>query len=151
MNPIVYKNEFGQVHRDYDLPAVLWARGSKEWYVNGERHRANDLPAMYFINETTQWWKNGQLHREGGRPAIKYFCGIDSRDEWWINDRKLSNAQAIAYTLFCRKMEEKKRIRAQKKIYFWWIQICYDLEHPSGCGIRMAQRNLEVFESMMSV
>ena len=149
MNPVVYKNEFGQVHRSDDLPAIEWGRGSKEWYVNGERHRANDLPAIYVINETTQWWKNGQLHREGGLPAIKYFCGIDSSEEWWLNDRKLSSTQAIAYTLFCQKMKKKNRVRAQKKIYFWWIQICYDLEHHSGCGQRMARKNLEVFETMM--
>ena len=53
------------------------------------------------------------------------------------------------YISFCQKMEEKRKIRAQKKIYFWWIQICYDLEHKSGCGQRMAQKNLDVFESMM--
>ena len=55
------------------------------------------------------------------------------------------------YISFCQKMEEKRKIRAQKKIYFWWIQICYDLEHKSGCGQRMAQKNLDVFETMMKV
>ena len=57
--------------------------------------------------------------------------------------------RALDYLLFCKKMEEKRRIRAQKKIYFWWIQICYDLEHHSGCGKRMALKNLELFETMM--
>ena len=42
--------------------------------------------------------------------------------------------KALQYLSFCKKMEEKKRIRAQKKIYFWWIQICYDMEHPCGYG-----------------
>ena len=56
-----------------------------------------------------------------------------------------------AYILFCQRMQEKRRERAQKKIYFWWIQICYDLEHHSGCGQRMAQRNLDVYETMMNV
>ena len=56
-----------------------------------------------------------------------------------------------AYMAFCKKMDEKKKERAQKKIYFWWIQICYNLEHHSGCGKRMAQKNLDVFESMMRV
>ena len=58
--------------------------------------------------------------------------------------------KAHQYLSFCKRMEEKKLIRAQKKIYFWWIQICYDLEHPSGCGQRMAHRNLAVYESMVN-
>ena len=57
--------------------------------------------------------------------------------------------RSIRYLSFCEKMQEKNRIRAQKKIYFWWIQICYDMNHPSGCGKRMAQKNVEEFESMM--
>ena len=47
------------------------------------------------------------------------------------------------YILFCEKMKNKIRERAQKKIYFWWIPICYDLNHPSGCGKRMMQKNWE--------
>ena len=54
------------------------------------------------------------------------------------------------YLVFCKKMEEKTRVRAQKKIYFWWIPICYSLEHPSGCGIRMREKNLEAFRDMMN-
>ena len=57
--------------------------------------------------------------------------------------------RSIRYLSFCEKMQEKNRIRAQKKIYFWWIQICYDMNHPSGCGKRMAQKNVEEYESMM--
>ena len=29
-------------------------------------------------------------------------------------------------------MEEKIRLRAQKKIYFWWIEICYDPNKKVG-------------------
>ena len=47
------------------------------------------------------------------------------------------------YILFCEKMEKKIRERAQKKIYFWWIPICYSLDHPSGCGKRMMMKNLD--------
>ena len=31
--------------------------------------------------------------------------------------------KALHYLSFCKRMEEKKRIRAQKKIYFWWILV----------------------------
>jgi len=34
-------------------------------------------------------------------------------------------------------MEEKIRLRAQKQIYFWWIQICYNPE------IKIGKRMLE--------
>ena len=91
---------------------------------------------------------NGYRHREGGLPAVEDSNG---RKEWWVNGKKLSENQGLVYFSFCQKMKEKKRIRAQKKIYFWWIQICYDLEHHSGCGQRMAMKNLDVFETMMKV
>lgn len=51
--------------------------------------------------------------------------------------------KAKAYIAFCEKMQEKKRHRAQKKIYFWWIPICYDLERE--CGQRMRQKNYEKY------
>ena len=45
------------------------------------------------------------------------------------------------YILFCKKNILKRQLEAQKKIYFWWIPICYSLEHPSGCGQRMMEKN----------
>ena len=47
---------------------------------------------------------------------------------------------------FVRKMREKKRQRAAKKIYFWWIPICYDLERE--CGQRMRMKNFEAFQKL---
>jgi hypothetical protein len=57
--------------------------------------------------------------------------------------------KVLEYLSFCKRMEEKKCIRAQKKIYFWWIQICYDIARP--CGQRMADRNLVVYQSMVNI
>ena len=45
------------------------------------------------------------------------------------------------YIAFCQKMEAKIRERAQKKIYFWWIPICYDVNRETGK--RMMLKNLE--------
>lgn len=42
--------------------------------------------------------------------------------------------------------QEKLRHRAAKKIYFWWIPICYDLERESGK--RMMINNLHEFEKI---
>ena len=144
----------GQCHRDGGLPAIERvegdADGTKEWYVNGLLHRDGGLPAIECVDGSKQWWVNGQQHREGGLPAVEYpEGGDDYENEWWVNGRELSEEKSLKYFSFCQKMKEKILLRAQKKIYFWWIQICYDLDHPSGCGKKMAQRNLEEFETMM--
>ena len=41
------------------------------------------------------------------------------------------------------KLMTKRQERSAKKIYFWWIPICYDMYRPSGQ--RMAQRNYEKY------
>jgi len=56
-------NNAGKVHRDNDMPAVIYEDGSKEWYVNGLRHRDNDLPAVIFKNGYKAWYVNGELIR----------------------------------------------------------------------------------------
>jgi hypothetical protein len=58
--------------------------------------------------------------------------------------------KTLQYLSFCKRMEEKKCNRAQKKIYFWWIPICYDLEHPSGCGKRMAAYNFAEYMNIVN-
>ena len=32
----------------------------------------------------------------------------------------------VKYLSFCEKMDPLKKYRASKKIYFWWIQVCYN-------------------------
>ena len=55
-------NEEGQLHRDNDLPAVIYADGSQFWYKNGELHRDNDLPAFIWADGSQYWWKNGRRY-----------------------------------------------------------------------------------------
>jgi len=45
------------------------------------------------------------------------------------------------YVAFCGKMKIKIREQSAKKIYFWWIPICYDTTR--NCGKRMMVKNLE--------
>ena len=132
------------LNRENDLPAIEWSDGRKEWWINGERHRERDLPAIDYDNNRRQWWKKGMLNREGGLPAIEYY----NIKEWWINGVSLSETKAKLYIEFCSKMKEKIKNRAQKKIYFWWIPICYDIMRT--CGQRMAQKNLNKFEQMIT-
>ena len=35
----IWHDGLGHPHRRGGLPAVEWANGSKEWWVNGKRHR----------------------------------------------------------------------------------------------------------------
>ena len=39
--------------------------------------------------------------------------------------------RCLKYVVFCKKHEEIRRVRAQKKIYFWWVEIS---KRQSGKG-----------------
>ena len=143
----------GVIHRDGGLPAREYANGVREWWVNGQQHRGGGLPAIDFTDETKNWVRewcvNGELHRDGGLPAIECPNG----DKAWFfhgEEIELAPKTGLVYMAFCQRMNEKKRVMAQKKLYFWWIQICYDMDHLSGCGKRMANRNLSSFKELMS-
>jgi len=58
-----WKNSSGQLHRDNDKPAVEWASGSKEWWINGKWHRDNDKPAVEWSNGSKLWCVNGKFIR----------------------------------------------------------------------------------------
>jgi hypothetical protein len=45
------------------------------------------------------------------------------------------------------KLYEKNIIRAQRRLYFWWIPICYDLNRESGQ--RMMERSWNRVQSMI--
>ena len=57
------------------------------------------------------------------------------------------NPKYEKYILVCEKGEEKRRERASKKIYFWWVQVCYDIKRP--CGNRMMRRNYEEYHKIV--
>ena len=69
------------IHRE-DGPAIEYADGYKEWYLNGERH-CESGPAIEGCNGHKEWWLNGNLHREDG-PAIEYTSGLR---EWYLNGK----------------------------------------------------------------
>jgi hypothetical protein len=77
----IWRNPVGQLHRT-DGPAIEWANGSKEWYVNGKIHR-DDGPTRELANGHKEWWANGQLHRTDG-PAIE---GYDGDKEWYVDGK----------------------------------------------------------------
>jgi hypothetical protein len=57
------------LHRDGDLPAVIWDRGHSSWYRDSDLHRDGDQPATVYANGRREWAQEGSLHRDGG-PAV---------------------------------------------------------------------------------
>ena len=47
----------GKLHRDGE-PAIIWADGSQEWYIDDKLHR-DDGPAVIYPNGLQEWWING--------------------------------------------------------------------------------------------
>ena len=83
-----------------------------------------------------------QACKEGDLEVVKYLyeAGADISE---ISEKHKK------YILFCEKMKTKIRERAQKKIYFWWIPICYDITRD--CGKRMMQKNWEATYKLLDV
>jgi len=82
-----YKWKTGELHRE-DGPAVEWADGNKQWYLNNECHRI-DGPACEWSDGSKIWYVNGKLHREDG-PACEY---INGKREWWLHGELFSKEE----------------------------------------------------------
>jgi len=50
----------GELHRDNDLPAIIWEDGTQFWYQNGQRHRDNNLPAVISKCGNRIWYNHGR-------------------------------------------------------------------------------------------
>lgn len=47
------------LHRENDLPAIIWADGSKIWAINGQIHRNKPLPSIYWsFGKKEYYWEN---------------------------------------------------------------------------------------------
>ena len=55
---IRYHNSDGAFHRE-DGPALIWAGGTKAWYINDNPHR-EDGPAVIYSTGIKEWWLNGK-------------------------------------------------------------------------------------------
>ena len=51
----------GRLHRDYDLPAVIYDDGTLAWYNRNQVHRAGGKPAVILPNGEREWWVRGRL------------------------------------------------------------------------------------------
>ena len=79
-----YRND-GELHRIHG-PAIEWANGGQEWWVNGVRHRDNG-PAIITDLGSEFWFCNGIQHRADG-PAVEWYTGSL---EYWIDGKQLKS------------------------------------------------------------
>ena len=84
----VWRNSTGQFHRE-DGPAIEWANGDKEWWVNG--------PVVEMANGDKAWWVHGNLHRTNG-PVVEY---ADGGRKWYFRNKKVSRSKMETYV--CQK------------------------------------------------
>jgi hypothetical protein len=84
-------NDKGKLHR-LDGPAVEWASGYKEWYVEGKLHRL-DSPAIEYADGDKEWWVEGKRHRLDG-PAIEY---ADGYKEWYVEGKLMTEKEFDKY------------------------------------------------------
>ena len=75
----------GVLHRDHDLPAVIYANGDQFWYKYGKLHRDFDLPAAIYSNGDQFWFKNNLQHRDNDLHAVILSNGLKF---WYINGRR---------------------------------------------------------------
>ena len=88
---IRWYNDKVQLHR-LDGPAVEWADGSKEWWVEDKRH-CLDGPAFEDAHGCKAWWVDGKRHRLDG-PAFERASGYK---EWWVEGKYMTEEKFIAY------------------------------------------------------
>lgn len=88
---IRWYNDKDQFHR-LDGPAIEYADGGKEWYVEGKPHRL-DGPAVEYADGSKEWLVEGKLHRLDG-PAIEWAGG---RKAWYVVDKKMTEEEFNAY------------------------------------------------------
>lgn len=60
--------ENGLVHRDNDLPAIVYDDGTHEWYRYGKLHRDGGRPAIIAYDELG-WFRHGVPYRDGNKPS----------------------------------------------------------------------------------
>lgn len=64
---ICWYDEKGNLHREDDLPAIIYSGGSQVWCKHGLRHREGDLPAVIDSNGYQYWYKEGWQYKSRHR------------------------------------------------------------------------------------
>ena len=85
--------QWGELHRENDLPAIIYANGKKEWWVNGKQHR-DAGPAVECLEYGKHWYRWSSLHRIDG-PAVELLNGFKA---WYLNGYAVSLERFIQRT-----------------------------------------------------
>jgi len=60
--------------------------GNKEWYNSQDQLHREDGPAIEFANGSKQWWLNNECHREDG-PAVEMR---DGKKYWYLKGHRIT-------------------------------------------------------------
>ena len=88
---ITYRNAEGKRHNPHG-PAVVYADGHKEHYINGKLHNSNG-PAVVYPDGSKEYWINDQLHNPNGL-ALIWANGYKAH---WIKGKKLTEVDFKAW------------------------------------------------------
>lgn len=64
-----------RIHRDHDLPAIIYPNGTQMWFTNGQMRRDDDKPAMVIVTSKNDdrfihvWYQDDVIARENGKPC----------------------------------------------------------------------------------
>lgn len=83
----------GGLHRDGDLPAVIWPDGTREWWYMRRRHREAG-PAVVYPDGGFVWYWEGEKVTAEEWHARRYAKEISHQDEQ--TDRDIAPAPALA-------------------------------------------------------
>jgi hypothetical protein len=80
----------GLRHRE-DGPALIGiaddqGRRSRRWLHHDHTHRLGDLPALIEADGSQEYWVDGQLHRDDGKPA--WISASGQGIGWWVDGRQ---------------------------------------------------------------
>jgi hypothetical protein len=100
---LVWVDEHGKLHRDGDLPAVIW-NGHKLWYCHGCLHRGNGLPASEWAYGSKTWYVDGVMHRDDDLPAVEY---PDGRRAWYVHGKFQNGADRARTRQVMAEMAEQ--------------------------------------------
>jgi hypothetical protein len=90
---VVYSLPNGVVHRNHDLPAIVWINNSDKPYSNNKikyysnNNQYNALSSWHSKYDSCYWYKYGRQHRDNGKPAKSISS---SYYEWWVNGKYLN-------------------------------------------------------------
>lgn len=54
-------NKYNQLHRENNLPAVIYPSGATDYYLNGEFYNPGGGPAVVDVDGTEWWYSESEL------------------------------------------------------------------------------------------